>query len=186
MAKKALVPTTGAALWSTLSVSRTRHSVPTLTPAPAVGHSLIVRKNSRAFHQPADMITVAESVMPASIGAGSVLLIRHLVRALSAPAPAEILGAAVSPADLRVTALIRRRYYRSIVSFIPTLLLISGFVLGAVIPALLWLNKPIPTVEAPMLTGLVCGLVAWVGEWLDRKLWERYFASATASTLVAN
>ena len=140
----------------------------------------------RASHQLTDMITVAESVMPAAIGAGSVLLIRHFGRALSAPAPAEILGAAVPPAELMVIASIRRRYYRSIVSFIPTLLLISGFVLGAVIPALLWLNKPIPTVEAPMLTGLVCGLVTWAGEWLDRKLWERYFASATARTLLAN
>ena len=36
-ADKALVPTAGAALSSMLSVTPTRHSVSTLTPAPAVG-----------------------------------------------------------------------------------------------------------------------------------------------------
>ncbi len=36
-ANKALVPTAGAALSAMLSVTLTRHSVPTLTPAPAVG-----------------------------------------------------------------------------------------------------------------------------------------------------
>ncbi|MES2465783.1 MAG: hypothetical protein V4675_00665 [Verrucomicrobiota bacterium] len=132
------------------------------------------------------MLTVAESVMPAAVGAGSILLIRHLVRALSGPAPTEILGATVTPDKLIATALIRRRYYRSITSFIPTLLLISGFILGAAIPSLLWLDNPIPTAEAPMLTGLVCGLVTWTGGWLDQKLWERYFAFATAGTPVAN
>ena len=124
------------------------------------------------------MLIVADSVMPAAIGAGSVLLARHLVRALFAPAPAKLLGATVLPTDLIATALIRRRYYRSIASFLPTLLLISGFALGAAIPSLLWFDEPDFTVEAPLLVGLVCGLVIWTAGWLDLRLWERFYASS--------
>ena len=124
------------------------------------------------------MLSFPETAIPALIGGGSVMVIRHLARAFFSPAPVNT-TAHQQLSDLSGLRAIRRQYYRTATSMLPTLVLIAGIVLAASLPTLLWLDKPVETVEGPLLAGLVCGLTFWIGGRLDDRLWQRHLAAAS-------
>jgi hypothetical protein len=134
---------------------------------------LIVRlRNGATRHHDEPMLSFPETAIPALIGGGSVMVIRHFARALFASAPV-----GTDTCSLTHVSTTRRHYYRTPLSALPTLLLIAGIVLSASLPSLLWLDRPFETIEGPLLVGLVCGFTFWMGGRLDERLWQRYLAS---------